>query len=391
MKRSPAPLLLLLAYLGFISLGLPDAALGVAWPSLRQSFLLPQSGLGLVLAAGSSGYFTASFNAGRLIGWLGIGRLLAGSTLLVALAVTLYALSPAWPIFLLAAALVGSGSGAIDAGLNAYAAHRFSGRQMNWLHASFGVGAMSGPLIMTAALTAGRGWRVGYGVIALIMALMGTGFLLTRHRWRERADGAEEPPPGRWRDALGMPVVWMQVGIFLLYTGIEFAAGQWAFTLLTTGRGLAIATAGLMVGLYWGALALGRLLFGFAAGRLSLESLVRAGMVGTLLGALLVAAQPLPLLSAAGLLLMGFALAPIFPCLMSLTPERVGAGAATHAVGFQVSAAVAGGVLLPGLIGLVLQATGSPESIPAGLIAGAALMLAAHERLLRRAPVIQQT
>ncbi|MDQ4077107.1 MAG: MFS transporter, partial [Chloroflexota bacterium] len=140
----PRFLLLLLAYLGFISLGLPDAVLGVAWPSIRETFGLSQSGLGAILIAGSSGYFLSSFGTGSLVRRLGVGTLLAVSTALVTLSVAGYAITPFWYLFLGCALLAGLGSGAIDAGLNAYAASHFSTRHMNWLHACWGLGATLG-------------------------------------------------------------------------------------------------------------------------------------------------------------------------------------------------------------------------------------------------------
>src|SRR3712207_1307685 len=93
-------LLLGLAYLGFVSLGLPDAVLGVAWPSVREAFALPQSGLGVILIALAAGFFVSSTLAGRLVQRLGVGKLLAVSTGLVTLALLGYALAPTWPLFL---------------------------------------------------------------------------------------------------------------------------------------------------------------------------------------------------------------------------------------------------------------------------------------------------
>src|SRR5688572_30786198 len=163
----PAPILFLLAYLAFISLGLPDAVLGVAWPSLRAGFGISQSALGAVLGAGMLGYFVSGIVAGGLMNWLGAGGLLAASSGVVTLGLVGYAAAPSWALFFPVGALMGLGSGAIDAGLNGYAARHFSVRHLNWLHACWGVGASTGPLIMTAVIARGLGYRVGYGVLAL--------------------------------------------------------------------------------------------------------------------------------------------------------------------------------------------------------------------------------
>lgn len=391
LPRSSAPSLLrfaaptlLLAYLGFVSLGLPDALLGVAWPSIRSTFGLSQAALGAVLVAGSTGYFLSSFSTGALLRRLGVGGLLAGSTLLVALALAGYASAPLWLLFVGCAALAGLGSGAIDAGLNAHAASHFSARHMNWLHACWGLGATLGPLLMTAVLQRGLVWRWGYALVAIALLSMSAAFALTRRRWAGgEGDSAERTVPVRLEVALRQPLVWLQILLFFLYTGTEVVAGQWSFTLLTEGRGVALATAGTWVGLYWGSLTAGRVLFGALVERIGTVRLLRASLAGALLGALLVALRLHPWADAAGLALLGLSLAPIFPCLMSETPRRLGAGVAAHAVGFQVSAAVIGGAALPSLTGLLVQRS-SLEAVGGMLVALALALALLHETVVRR-------
>ena len=176
-------MLILLAYLAFISLGLPDTVLGVAWPSLRDGFGISQPDIVFVLVTGVTGYFLSGLVAGGLMTKLGVGGLLTVSSGLVTLALIAYALAPTFYTFFPVAALMGLGSGAIDAGLNGYAARHFSVRHLNWLHACWGVGASLGPMIMTAAIAGGVGYRFGYASLALVLGAMGTAFLLTRRRW----------------------------------------------------------------------------------------------------------------------------------------------------------------------------------------------------------------
>ncbi len=377
--------LLALAYLGFVSLGLPDAALGVAWPSLRERFWLPQGALGLVLAAAAVGFVLSSAAAGRLLGRLGVGPLLALSTGLVALALLGNGSAPSWALFLACAVVLGLGSGAIDAGLNAYAAGHFSPRHMNWLHAAYGLGAALGPLAMTAALTADLSWRGGYLLLAGALAAMATLFALTARSWRGDARLAsfreEAPPAGR---VARRPLVWLQVAIFFVYTGVEVTAGQWCFALLTESRGMAPAAAGVWAGLFWGALFAGRLALGFVADRVGADRLARLGTWGALAGAAALALAPTPL-GLAGLLLVGFALAPVYPMLMSRTPARLGNAAALHAVGFQVSAAMLGALALPGAAGLAADRFGL-EATALSAAAAAVALVALHELLLRVAP-----
>lgn len=358
----PRPLLLALAYLAFVSLGLPDAVLGVAWPSLRHTFALPQAGMGAILATAAVAYFCSGLSAGRLMQALRIGLLLAGSTALVSLGLAGYATLPLFLLFLGAACFIGFGSGAIDSALNTYAAHHFGPRHMAWLHAAYSVGAALGPVLLTALLTRGHDWRTGYAVISAILGTLALVFLLMRRQWEagDQKTGEAAPPPvvpsaTAW-EAVRRPRVRLQSLIFFFYTGVEVTAGQWSFTVLTEGRGLSTAAAGTWVSLYWGSLLVGRIASGFVVERLGPVRMLRASTALAVLGALLFALPAVP--PALGLAVLGLALAPIFPALMSETPRRVGTDVAAHAVGFQVSAATAGVAALPSAAGFLAERFG---------------------------------
>ena len=150
-----------LAFAAFISLGLPDGLLGVAWPSIRATFGLPVSQLGPLLALIMAGYLASSFLSGALVARWGVGRLLVWSNVLIVVSCSGYALAPRWGVMLACGLLAGLGAGAIDAGINAYTAAHFAPRVMSWLHGSWGLGAALGPLIMTAVLASGLAWRWG--------------------------------------------------------------------------------------------------------------------------------------------------------------------------------------------------------------------------------------
>ncbi|MGP9820117.1 MFS transporter [Salinarimonas sp. NSM] len=391
-RAAPRALLVVVAYLGFVSLALPDIAHGVSWPFVRDAFTLPQSGLGLIMAGTAAGFFVSSFFAGRLLEAVGVGRLLAGSTGLVAAALVGVAVAPSFPVFLAAAPLVGLGSGAIDSGLNAYAAARFSARHMTWLHAAFGFGAACGPFLMTGALVVGGSWRLGYGTIALIMGAMALVFLSTRGLWRADAGGpitagetaGASPAPARvtTRAALANPVVRLQIAMFCIYVGVEYGAGLWIFTVLSEGRGLSVELAGTMAGLFWGGLFLGRVGFGLVADRLGEDLSVRLGLAGMTLGAAAFALAPTPV-GLVGIVLLGLACAPVYPMLMSRTPARLGEAVATHAIGFQVSAAMLGGVIFPALGGLLADAIGL-DAVPLMVLASVLALVTLNAMLERR-------
>ncbi|WP_372422536.1 MFS transporter [Salinarimonas chemoclinalis] len=387
-RAAPRALLVVVAYLGFVSLALPDIAHGVSWPFVRDAFALPQSGLGLIMAGTAAGFFVSSFFAGRLLEAVGVGRLLAGSTGLVAAALVGTAIAPNFAVFLAAAPLVGLGSGAIDSGLNAYAAARFSARHMTWLHAAFGFGAACGPFLMTGALVVGGSWRLGYGTIALIMGAMALVFLSTRGLWRADAGGpvgaGARAAPARvtTRAALAHPVVRLQIAMFCIYVGVEYGAGLWIFTVLSEGRGLSVELAGTMAGLFWGGLFVGRVGFGLVADRLGEDLSVRLGLAGMTLGAAAFALAPTPV-GLVGIVLLGLACAPIFPMLMSRTPARLGAALSAHAIGFQVSAAMLGGVIFPALGGLLADTIGL-DAVPFMVLASVLALVVLNAMLERR-------
>ena len=388
-RPRPGPLLVTLAYVGFISLGLPDALTGVAWPGVRSAFGLAQGSFGLVFVASGAGYFATSFAAGRLTRALGIGPLLAASTSLVAAALFGFAAAPGWGWFVACAVAHGLGSGAIDAGLNGFAAERLSPRQMNWLHACYCFGTMLGPLLMTAMLGSGRPYAAGYAAAGGAMLALAAVFLATAPRWGGTATASSTAPGGAAAMPVGMlatlghPLVALQMAVFFLYTGLEGALGQWAYTVLTESRGVAPGAAGVAVGAYWASLGVGRVLAGIVADRVGPDRLIRLGLLVAAAGAAIFAVPAGVAGAAAGLMLAGLGLAPVFPALMTRTPGRLGPGLAAHAVGFQVGAAMVGVAALPGALGLLAGRVGL-EAIPLGALALAVAVGLLHEALARR-------
>jgi fucose permease len=382
--RASRGLLFALALLAFVSLGLPDAVLGVAWPSLRRTFSLPLDRLGVLLFTTMGGYLVSSFASGAVVRRTGVGGLLVASSVLVVASCAGYALAPSW-LFVVAAAVPGGlGAGAIDAAINAYAAARFPAGRVAWLHACWGVGATLGPLLMTAVLAAGFGWRRGYAILAAILSVLALGFQSTRRLWEADGNGtsAAEAPEAALAESLRRPIVRASVVLFFVYTGVETTAGQWAYTLFTESRGMAAGLAGVAVGIYWGSLTLGRLVFGALAHRVAPATLLRICIALLPLGTLGVASARAAFPEIASLALVGFTGAPVFPLLISGTPDRVGAPHASNAVGFQVAAACLGAAALPAAAGILARARGL-ETIAVFLVASALALVTLHEAVRR--------
>ena len=370
----PKIALITLAFVAFIALGMPDGVLGVAWPSVRADFAIPLDSMGVLLLAAVSGYLISSFSSGPLIARLGVGLVLAASCALTGVGLIGYTLVPAWWMMVLLGSVAGLGAGAIDAGLNTYAATHFSERVMQWLHASYGVGVTLGPIIMTVTLTALNSWRVGYVVVGGFQLLLSACFLFTMSRWTRVKAHPEYDQPKKltdyrtsFRETLRHARVWLSALLFLLYTGSEITVGVWAYTLLTEGRGSSPAAAGLVTGSYWATFTVGRIVAGIYAKRLGVDALIQSGLLGGLLGAILLGWNPLEATDLVAVALIGFAVAPIFPALVSGTSRRVGARFAANAIGMQMAAASLGTAIVPGLIGKLARQI-SLEIIPVCLI-----------------------
>lgn len=372
--RARPALLLGLAGLGFVSLGLPDGLLGVAWPSLRTSFALPQDALGALLVATTSGYVLASFASGALLARLGLGLLLGLSCVATAASLAGYTLVPVWWGMVACGVLAGLGAGAIDAAINHYVALHHSARALNLLHAGYGLGTAAGPVLMTSVLMAGGAWQRGYAIVAASQLALGLAFLATRRQWPSAQPAHGHAPPAVSLAAtLRLPALWLGAAQFALYVGLEATAGAWTYTLLTEARAVSMPSAGSAVSLYWGALMAGRIAFALTFGAVRVGALITACLGGLVAGALLLALDLGNAASFAGLALFGFSAGPIFPSLVATTPRRFGPHAA-NAVGVQVAAAAIGQSLLPAALGVAASAYGL-ELMPRALAVGAALLL----------------
>lgn len=393
MKRKSQLLLVGTAYLSFIGLGLSGAMLGVAWPSMRETFSLPLDRLGILLVAGMIGGLLASSFNGPLISRIGVGRLLLISAILKVVGLLGYSVAPAWWMIVPLGLANGLGNGVVDAGLNTYFAANHSTKLMNWLHACFGIGATLGPIVMRVSLTVGGSWRWGYAAAGLLNAVFAVCFWLTRDWWTlagsdDAAPRAEAAPPGKTQgvravDTLKLPLVWVGVVLFFLFTGVENTTGQWSYSLLTEVRSVVPDVAAFWASAYWGSLTVGRILIGFVTDRLGIERSLRLAMLGTVIAGALIWWNAVNLFGFLGLALMGLAVSPLFPLSVSATPKRVGARHAANAIGFQVALGGLGFSLWPSLAGVLAERMGLEVIGPFLLLTSVAMFLL-HEVVTRR-------
>lgn len=373
-------LMLFVVFCAFISIGFPDAVLGVAWPEIRIDFDRNLADLGVILLFNSLGYFSSGALAGSILARIGVGKTLAISTLLVAAGLTGFAIAPSFWALPFIAISVGFGSGAVDAGLNFYAAEKYNNMVMNWLHAFFGFGAMIGPFIMAGTLNADASWRWGYAIVAMVTLVLAIVFVLVMNTWDESVSHIEETSRVPASRVMRMPLVWLQIGLFFGMVGIEASVGIWTATLLRERFMEPAAVAGVWAGLYWGAVGLGRLLIPVVFRKVPTARVIQGGAWTMLIAALFLIPDA-AWMTKLGVVLFGFGNAPMFPNLMTLTPHRYGREVAIHTIGFQVSAATVAVAIVPSTAGLIAENT-SLVAIPV-LIAVVAVFVVVLESQLR--------
>lgn len=378
--------LTVLSFFTFVGLGMPDGLLGVAWPSMRAEFAQPLGAITLLLGSASFGSFIAGVNSGRIIRAAGLARTLLLAAAGMGVGLGLVAVAPVWWITWPAFLLTGIGAGLIDAGFNTYAAHNFSATAMNWMHASYGIGATAGPPLVTVSLMQTQSWRPAYTAAAVFLGLVFAALLRAQRVLGARGvGGAVHTRPAVTPAALdALPahaarrsrgLVWGGVLLFFLYTGVEVTAGQLSYTLLTEGRGVDVAAAGFWVGAFWFSLTAGRVLLGPVSQRLGSRLVLRVAFGVTATAALIFALGLHPLVDGMALAALGLGVAPIFPLLVLLTPGRVGTVRAHDVIGYQMAAATLGSVVLAGGGSILAERIGTQTVAP--FILALAVMTAA--------------
>ncbi len=362
--------LIILAFIAFVALGLPDGLMGVGWPSIRSDFSVPLDAIGIFMIAAVTGYIISSFLNGFLLAKLGVGTLLAASCFLTGFVLIGYTLVPVWWMMVVMAIFAGFGAGGIDAGLNTYVAANFNEGLMQWLHASWGVGITFSPIIMTLGLTNVNSWHFGYRFVGGFQIALAFGFLLTHSLWKQKkstTDAVEEKNLADYKTPFGETLkqsrVWLSLSLFVFYVGAEATLGTWTFMLLTESRGVDTVLAGFFASSYWFTFTIGRIFAGLIARRLGNNKLIFWGVIGALIGTGILIWNPSKIANVVSVAIIGLAIAPIYPALMSGTKDRVGERFVANTIGMQIAASGLGTALIPSLMGVLARRL-SLEVIP---------------------------
>ena len=355
-------LLLVIIYLSFISLGLPDALLGAAWPIMSQDFAVPVSyagGIALIIAVGT---VISSLLSDRLTRWLGSGKVTAISVAMTAAAIFGFSVSREYWHLCLWAIPYGLGAGSVDDSLNNYVALHYASSHMSWLHCMWGLGASIGPYIMGMALTGGMDWNQGYGIISVIQILLSAVIFMSLPLWKKREDlpgeSGKRTKPLTMKQILSIPGAKEVLVAFFCYCGLEQTCILWGSSYFVLQIGLDEETAASYAALFMAGLTSGRFLNGFLTYKINDTNLIRLGqgIIGLgILALFLPLGQPAAMV---GLTLMGLGCAPIYPCIIHSTPERFGENHSQALIGVQMASAYIGICCMPPLFGILANGIG---------------------------------
>lgn len=370
--------LLVVIYVAFIGLGLPDTILGAAWPLMQVDLNAPLSAAGILSIIVSIGTIVSSLITPTLLRMLGTGKLVALSIACTMVAAAGYGFAGSFGVMSLWAIPMGLGAGAIDVALNNFAAIHLESKHTNWLHASWGVGACLGPAILSVSVFVGAGWRGAYEFNAILLAAIVAMMLVSLPLWKrvEKTKLHGDGDRGVWhssgqddktnenrgenpadkdvslRAALRVPGMKLSFLTFFFYSALEISTGLWCGTYLVA-RGFSPEVGALAVSMMFACVMIGRVASGFFAIKFTDMRLVHAGIAIVVVGCFTLI-LPLPLwFTPVCICFLGLGCAPVYPSLIHATPARFGTELSGRAISIQMAGSYVGSVLMPPAFGFV--------------------------------------
>ncbi|WP_044878358.1 MFS transporter [Paenibacillus sp. IHBB 10380] len=358
-----ATFFLIIIYLAFISLGLPDSLLGAGWPVMRLEFEAPLETAGLLFMVISGGTIISSLASGAVLKRFGTGKVTLVSCMMTAGALLGFAFAPSLVWLILFAIPLGLGGGSVDAGLNNYVAANYKAHHMSWLHCFWGVGATLGPVIMAQFISGQNHWRYGYLTVSGIQLVLVVILAFTLPLWKRVEQNSnvvsnedyEEVGDSDSKSAKPLQIKGVKLAMvtFFFFSGVEATVSLWGSSYLVNVKDLPAAVAAQWVSLYFGGITVGRFITGFITLKISNRMLIRGGQIIALAGAVLLLLPLSSAFSLAGFIIMGLGLAPIFPCMLHETPVRFGRKHSQSIMGYQMAMAFTGTTLVPPLLGFL--------------------------------------
>ncbi|MCD8347619.1 MAG: MFS transporter [Lachnospiraceae bacterium] len=357
-------LLLFIIYLAFISLGLPDALLGSAWPSIYPEFSVPIFYAGIISMIIALGTVISSLQSDKLTIRFGTGKVTAVSVGMTALALFGFSASHSFSALCLWAIPYGLGAGSVDASLNNYVALHYKSRHMSWLHCMWGIGASIGPYMMGFVLTRGLRWNSGYRIISILQIGLTIILVLSLPLWKSLKRDVETVSSGtprkamRFSEILSVPGAKAVMVSFFCYCAIEQTTGLWAASYLTLQKGFSAEQAASFASMFYLGITIGRAFSGFLTMRWNDRQMVRLGQGIIAFGCLVLLIPFSSGFALAGFILIGLGCAPVYPCMLHATPEQFGAERSQAIIGVEMASAYVGTCLMPPLFGTIANNIG---------------------------------
>ncbi len=351
-------LLLIVIYISFISLGLPDSLLGSAWPILHADLAVPISYAGIISMIVSGGTIISSFFSEKIIRKLGTGLVTAISVLMTAGALLGFSYAPSFIWLCILAIPLGLGAGSVDAGLNNFVALHYKARHMSWLHCFWGIGATLGPVIMSFYLNKEGHWNLGYRTIGIIQTILVIILFITLPLWKNSKRGEESVNEIEHR-SLKIGQIFKIKGAktafisFFCYCALESTTGLWGSSYLVFERGMNSEVAAKWISLFYLGITIGRFISGFATMKFNNQTMIRIGEILIVTGIAVLFIPTNSNLLQVGFLLIGMGCAPIYPCMLHETPNRFSKSLSASLMGIQMAFAYVGSTFMPPIFGAI--------------------------------------
>ena len=379
-------LLIIVIYIAFISLGLPDSMLGAAWPVMYQELSVPVSYAGFISMTVCLGTVISSINYSRLSRHFQTETITIVSVAATAAALIGFSRSSSFPVLIALALVLGLGAGAVDAGLNNYVAIHFKARAMNFLHASWGLGTLIGPFLLSYLFANGISWRIGYTAIGTVQSCIVIILILSIPLWRlnrkESVQQAGQSGNASIREAMKCPGAIAALVGFFSYCSMENTAMLWSATFLVSARGFSESLAAQSAGLLFWGMTLGRIAAGIVSDKLGDSRMIRIGEILIAAAAVLLLVVPEEF-SAIALFILGVGFGPIYPAMIHQTPSYFGEKASSAIIGLEMASAYVGSMFMPPVFG-ALGRTISMGILPFFVLFFTILNFAAIETKKRR-------
>lgn len=382
-------MLLVIIYLAFISLGLPDSLLGASWPSIYIELNVPISFAGIISIIIAFGTIVASLLNDKISRKISTGKITAFSVLLTAIALLGFSLSNNFILLCLFAIPYGLGAGSVDASLNNYVAIHYSSKHMSWLHCMWGIGTIIGPFIMSFALSYQNSWNNGFLYVSIIQLVLTIILFLTLPIWKNKDLSKQQLENNQNETSYSFLQILKKPGVieilicFFCYCGIEQTTMLWTGSYLNLFNGLSKELSASLSSLFFIGITFGRFINGFLTMRFKDKQLIRLGQVLIVIGILFLFLPFKEVSSLIALIFIGLGCAPIYPSIINSTPNNFGVNISKSLIGVQMASAYIGTLLIPPLFGMIAEYL-NISLLPIYLIVLLILMIYTHEKMLKK-------